>query len=143
MNPKYEPCISKIERVMAISVSQGKTKSQKFKFFKSRYLAEFLRQGPKILHVIITFLCFKITFSNMGPKTTPSLISKEEYQIPPPSVGRNQHPLGNRVKNITTVFYANFHFMSKVTCVSIFTIPIFVSSTNFELHFSELFIFGD
>merc|ERR1711942_497197 len=76
INPKYEPCISKIERVMAISVSQGKTKSQKLKFFKSRYLAEFL-------HVIITFIGFKVTFSNMGPKTTPSLISKGGCQISP------------------------------------------------------------
>ena len=34
----------------------------------------------------------------MGPKTTPSLISKGGYQIPPPP-GRegNWHPLGNRV----------------------------------------------
>ena len=56
INPQYEPCISKIERVIAISVSQGKTKSQKLQFFKSRYLAEFLRKGPKILHVIITFI---------------------------------------------------------------------------------------
>ena len=40
---KSKICISKIERVMAISVSQGKTRSQKLKFFKSRYLAEFLR----------------------------------------------------------------------------------------------------
>ena len=76
---------------MAISVSQGKTKSQKLKFFKFRYLAEFLRYGPKILHVILTFIGFKITFSNMGPKTTPSLISRGGYQIPPPlSVGQNQ-----------------------------------------------------
>ena len=82
---------------MAISVSQGKTKSQRPKFFKSRYLAEFLRKGPKILHVIRTFIGFKITFSNMGPKTTPSLITKGGYQILPPSVGRKRHPLGNRV----------------------------------------------
>ena len=36
----------------------------------------------------------------MGPKTTPSLISKGGYQIPPPSPGREgyRHPLGNRVK---------------------------------------------
>ena len=50
---------------MAISLSQGKTKSQKLKFFKSQYLA----------------------FSNMGAKTTPSLISKGGYQIPPPLGG--------------------------------------------------------
>ena len=56
---------------MAISVSQGKTKSQNLKFFKSRYLAEFLRLGPKILHVIITFIGFKITFSNIGSHKTP------------------------------------------------------------------------
>ena len=30
----------------------------------------------------------KITFINMGPKTTPSLISKGGYQIPPPLGGR-------------------------------------------------------
>ena len=35
------------------------------------------------MHVIITFIGFKITISNMGPKTTPSLISKGGYQIPP------------------------------------------------------------
>ena len=35
----------------------------------------------------------------MEPKRTPSLISKGGYQIPPtPGVGRNRHPLGNRVK---------------------------------------------
>ena len=34
----------------------------------------------------------------MGPKTTPSLISKGGYQITPPSVGENGPPLGNRVK---------------------------------------------
>ena len=38
--------------------------------------------------MIITFIGFKITFSNMGPKTTPSLISKGGYQIPPPLGGR-------------------------------------------------------
>ena len=73
---------------MAISGSQGKTKSHKQKFFQSRYLAEFLTQGPKILYVIITFIGFKITFSNMGPKATPSLISKGGYQMPPPLGGR-------------------------------------------------------
>ena len=38
----------------------------------------------KILRVIITFIGFKITFSNMVPKTTPSFISNGGYQIPPP-----------------------------------------------------------
>ena len=36
----------------------------------------------------------------MGPKTTPSLISKGGYQIPPPPGGEgNRHPLGNRVND--------------------------------------------
>ena len=49
--------------------------------------------------MIITFIGFKITFSNMGHKTTPSLISKGGYQIhPPPGREGNRHPLGNRVK---------------------------------------------
>ena len=61
---------------MAISVSQGKKKSQKLKFFKSQYLAEFLRQGPKILHGIITFIGFKITFSNIRSHGPPLLISR-------------------------------------------------------------------
>ena len=82
---------------MAISVSQGKIKSHKLKFFKSRYLVEFFRLGPKILHVIITFVGFKITLSNLGPKTTPSLISKGGIRYPPPGREGNRHPLGNRV----------------------------------------------
>ena len=41
------------------------------------------------------------------------------------------------IKNITIVFNANFHLMSKVTCVPISTIPILVSSANFEFHFSK------
>ena len=40
-------------------------------------------------------------YRNMGPKTTPSMISKGGYQIlPPPGVGRNRHPLGNRVNPV-------------------------------------------
>ena len=36
----------------------------------------------------------------MGPSTTPSLISKGGVSdTPPPGVGRNRHPLGNRVKS--------------------------------------------
>ena len=39
--------------------------------------------------------------SNMGPKTTPSLISKGggDIRYPPPGRGGNRHPLGNRVKS--------------------------------------------
>ena len=39
----------------------------------------------------------------MGPKTTPSLISKGGYQIPPSSVGGNRHPLGNRVNQKSSI----------------------------------------
>ena len=38
--------------------------------------------------MIITFIGFKITFSNMGPKTTPSLISKGGVSDTPPLGGR-------------------------------------------------------
>ena len=61
---------------MAISVSQGKSKSQKLPFFKFRYLTEFLKKGPKILHVIITFIGFKITFSDIRSHDTPLFISR-------------------------------------------------------------------
>ena len=46
LNPKYDPCILKIERDTAIFVGQGTKKSCFLKIFKSQYL--------------------KITFSNMG-----------------------------------------------------------------------------
>ena len=41
-------------------------------------------------------------YSNMDPNTTPSLISKGGgvSDTPPPGVERNQHPLGDRVKEL-------------------------------------------
>ena len=55
---------------MAIFTGQVKTKSHKLKFLKSRYLAEFLTKGPKILHVIITFIaCYvpRFKFDGQNP----------------------------------------------------------------------------
>ena len=75
LNSKDDPFISKIERVTAIFVDQGTTKSHYLKIFKSQYLSEFLRYGPDFLHVIINIIGFKITFSNMGAHGTPSLIT--------------------------------------------------------------------
>ena len=39
------------------------------------------------MHVIITFISSKIFFRNMGPKTTPSLISKGGVSDTPPPPG--------------------------------------------------------
>ena len=104
---------------MAISVSQGKTKSQKLKFFKSRYLTEFLRQGPKILHVIITFIGFKISFSNMGSEMTPSLISQGGPLRPPHGSQRIRYPMGGRVKDIS--FFSSLDIILR-SCIFIFQI---------------------
>ena len=43
--------------------------------FKPPYLSEFLRYGPDFWHDIITFIDFKITFSNIGSFGAPSFIS--------------------------------------------------------------------
>ena len=67
---------------MAIFLGQGMTRSHFLQIFKCHYLIEIWRYGSDFLPVIITFIGFKITFSNIGPKTTPSLISKGGYQIP-------------------------------------------------------------
>ena len=90
---------SKFERVMAISVSQGKMKSLFLKILKFWNLAKFLRFLPNFLHLSSIYKYFQLMYSNMGPKATPFLISKGGIRyLPPPGVGRNQHPLGNRVK---------------------------------------------
>ena len=75
LNPEDEPCISKTERVIAISVGQGMTKSRYLKIVKSQYLIKFLRYGYNFWHVIITFIGFKITFCNIRFHSAPLLIS--------------------------------------------------------------------
>ena len=76
LNPEFEPSISKIERVAAIFIGQGMTKSHLLPIFKCQYLVEILRYGSNFLHVIITFIGFKITFSHIRSHGTPLLISR-------------------------------------------------------------------
>ena len=61
---------------MTIFVGQGLTKSHCLKNVKCQYLIEVLRYWSNFLHVIITFLGLKITFSNIRSHDTPLLISK-------------------------------------------------------------------
>ena len=84
LNQEDEPSISKIERVTAIFVGQGMTKSHFLQIFKCQYLVEILRYGSNFLHVIITFIGFKITFSNIRSHGTPLLISRGWRLAPPP-----------------------------------------------------------
>ena len=84
---------------MAIFVSQGEAKSQFRQIFKSQNLTQFLRFGPKFLHVTSISIEVQSLNCNMLPNITPSLISKGGYQIPPPpSAGRNGYPVTDRVK---------------------------------------------
>ena len=78
--------ISKIEQGLAISVSQGKEKSQYIQIVKSRNLDEFLKFLPNFLQVSSISEKVQLIHSNMGPKTTPSLS---------PGMGQN-HNLGSR-----------------------------------------------
>ena len=52
------------------------TKSHFLKIFKCQYLVEILRYGSNFLHLIITFIGFKITFSNIRSHSAPLLISR-------------------------------------------------------------------
>ena len=72
--------------------SEGVLKKWKFsklviepKLLNMIYRTHKKRNKSKIWALYLKNRCFKITFSNMGPKTTPSLISKGGGdQIPPP-----------------------------------------------------------
>ena len=77
---------------MAIFVSQGDAKSQFRQIFKSQNLIQFLRFGPNFLHVSSISIEVQSLNTNMGPKTTPSMISKGGYQIPPPWRGTESTP---------------------------------------------------
>ena len=46
LKPKDDPCISEIERFMAIFVGQVVTKSRNLQNFQSQFLSEFLRYRP-------------------------------------------------------------------------------------------------
>ena len=84
----------KIERVTAIFIDQGTTKSHYLKIFKSQYLSEFLRYGPDFLHVIINLIGFKMIFSNMGAHGAHSLISGWGPKCAPPYLAESlkNHP---------------------------------------------------
>ena len=74
-----------MERVSAVFVGQGTTKSHNLKIFKSQYLSEFLRYMPDFVHVIMNFIGLKKPFSNMGSHGALSLISRgwPKGPIPP------------------------------------------------------------
>ena len=60
------------------------TKSHLLPIFKCQYFVKILRYGSNFLHVIITFIGFKITFSNIRYPGTPLLISRGWRLAPPP-----------------------------------------------------------
>ena len=62
------------------------TKSHLLPIFKCQYLVEILRYGSNFLHVIITFIGFKITFSNIRSHGAPLLISRGWRLAPPPGL---------------------------------------------------------
>ena len=84
------PYISKMEQITSIFIGQGKIMSHHLKIINSQYLSEFWRYGPDFLHVIITFIGFKITFNNMGSKVAPSLISRGGSLRHPPPVAATE-----------------------------------------------------
>ena len=75
INPEDELFILKIERVTVIFVSQGRTKSQFLKIFKSQNLSQFLRLGSEFLHVISISIEFQTLNSNMVSQSTPLSMS--------------------------------------------------------------------
>ena len=70
------------------------TKSHLLPIFKCQYLVEILRYGSNFLHVIITFIGFKITFSNIRSHGAPLLISRGWRLAPPPGFLTIQNTLG-------------------------------------------------
>ena len=66
------------------------TKSHLLPIFKCQYLVEILRYGSNFLHVIITFIGFKITFSNIRSHGAPLLISRRWRRPTPADVGQNR-----------------------------------------------------
>ena len=61
---------------MAIFLSQGEVKSRFRQIFKSQNLIQLLIFEPNFLHVSSISIEVQSLNSNMGPKTTPSLIFK-------------------------------------------------------------------
>ena len=65
----------KLSELRQFSFVNYRKKSCYLKIVKSQYLSQFLSYGPDFLPVIINLIGFKITFSNMGAHSAPSLIS--------------------------------------------------------------------
>ena len=83
-------------------------KSQFLKILKFWNLAQFLRFLPNFFHVSSISKYCQLMYSNMGPKTTPSLISKGGYQIPLLGVGRDTPwEIGLRVFSANCVIISN------------------------------------
>ena len=61
------------------------TKSHLLPIFKCQYLVGILRYGSNFLHVIITFIGFKITFSNIRSHGAP-LLESRGWRLAPPLV---------------------------------------------------------
>ena len=94
LNSKDDPCISKIERVRAIFVDRGTTKSPYLKIFKSQYFYEFFRYWSDFLHVIINPIVFKICGDSHH-----SFFNPEAAQNgPPPHLAENLKSELDRVK---------------------------------------------
>ena len=77
---------------MAIFLSQGEVKSRFRQIFKSQNLIQLLIFEPNFLHVSSISIEVQSLNSNMGPETTPSLIFKGGYLIPPPWRGTESTP---------------------------------------------------
>ena len=70
------------------------TKSHLLPIFKCQYLVGILRYGSNFLHVIITFIGFKITFSNIRSHGAPLLISRGWRLAPSPGFLTLRQTLG-------------------------------------------------
>ena len=80
--------LSKLLQFLWVKVRQNLNFS---KFQNLEILLNFGDFCPIYLHVSSIYKYLQLMYSNLGPKTTPSFISRG---------GRNRYPLGNRVKGM-------------------------------------------
>ena len=85
------------------------TKSHCLHIFKCQYLIEILRYGANFLHVIITFIGFKIAFSNIRSHGAPLLISRGWRLAPPPGFLTIRNTLGLIGLRLATM--CNIHYL--------------------------------
>ena len=86
------------------------TKSHCLHIFKCQYLIEILRYGADFLHVNITFIGFKITFSNIRSHGAPLLIFKGWRLAPFPWGFDPQSDLGFKRVNSSLRYFLNQDF---------------------------------